>query len=97
MLPSTRVSLADYKARGTDFAVGRSITHLVDSVHFTQSHLSRFLQLADIYVWILQFQARNRGSENFRHAAVFELLRRDGINLFPRKYKEWPARPSGAN
>ncbi|NCB27267.1 MAG: DUF3800 domain-containing protein [Bacteroidia bacterium] len=85
-------SLSDYKIRGTDFAFGREITHLVDSVHFTQSHLSRFLQLADVYVWILQFQARNRGSENPRHRAVLELLRREGINLYPSKYKEWPVR-----
>ncbi len=89
-------SLSDYKARGTDFAFGREITHLVDSVHFTHSHLSRFLQLVDVYVWLLQFQARNRGSDNHRHRAVFELLRRDGVDLFPRKYKEWPGRPSSA-
>lgn len=89
-------ALSDYKARGTDFAFGREITHLVDSVHFTQSHLSRFLQLADVYVWLLQFQARNGGSENPRHLAVLELLRREGINLFARKYKEWPGRPAVA-
>ena len=89
-------SLSDYKARGTDFAFGREITHLVDSVHFTQSHLSRFLQLADVYVWLLQFQVRNRGSDNPRHLAVFELLQREDVNLFPSKYKEWPGRPSVA-
>lgn len=86
-------SLSDYKASGTDFALGQKITHLVDSVHFTQSHLSRFLQLADVYVWLLQFQERNRGSRNQRHAAVFELLQQRGIDLFPAKYKEWPKRP----
>ena len=90
-------SLSDYKARGTDFAFGRDITHLVDSVHFTQSHLSRFLQLADVYVWILQFRSRNRGSENTRHKAVFDLLRRDGIDLSPKKYKEWPKPSAGAS
>jgi len=87
-------SLSDYKARGTDFAFGREITHLVDSVHFTQSHLSRFLQLADVYAWLLQFQVRNRGSDNPRHLAVLEILRRDEVNLFPAKYKEWPGRAS---
>lgn len=89
-------SLSVYKARGTNFAFGREIRHLVDSVHFTQSHLSRFLQLADVYVWLLQFQARNSGSENRRHQAVFQLLRREGVSLFPRKYKEWPKRPADA-
>jgi hypothetical protein len=85
-------SLSHYKARGTEFAYGRDITNLVDSVHFTESHLSRFLQLADVYVWLLQFQSRNADSKNKRHLAVFQLLRREGINLFPRKYKEWPVR-----
>lgn len=83
-------SLSDYKARGTNFAFGRNINNLVDSVHFTQSHLSRFLQLADIYVWLLQFQSRNYNSDNHRHHAIFELLQNEEINLFPRKYKEWP-------
>ncbi len=83
-------TLSGYKARGTDFAFGREIKNLVDSVHFTQSHLSRFLQLADVYVWITQFRARNRGSKDARHSAVFEMLKRDGVSLFPSKYKEWP-------
>jgi hypothetical protein len=85
-------SLSEYKARGTEYAYGREITHLVDSVHFTQSHLSRFLQLADVYVWLLQFRARNANSENPRHQAVFRLLQREGVSIFPRKYKEWPGR-----
>lgn len=84
------MTLSGYRARGTDFAFGRNIHHLVDCVHFTHSHLSRFLQLADVYVWLLQFRNRNRDSDNERHRAVFDLLRRDGADLFPAKYKEWP-------
>jgi hypothetical protein len=83
-------TLSDYRASGTDFALGRDIKHLVDSVHFTHSHLSRFLQLADVYVWLRQFVLRNQGSDNFRHQAVFEILRKDDVDLFPAKYKEWP-------
>jgi hypothetical protein len=83
-------TLSGYRARGTDFAFGRKIHNLVDSVHFTHSHLSRFLQLADVYAWLLQFFKRNHNSGNERHRAVFELLKREGINLFPAKYKEWP-------
>lgn len=83
-------SLSGYRARGTDFMFGRDIHNLVDSVHFTHSHLSRFLQLADVYTWLLQFQNRNRNSDNFRHQAVFNALQRDEINLFPSKYKWWP-------
>lgn len=83
-------TLSSYRVKGTDFAFGRKISSLVDSVHFTHSHLSRFLQLADVYVWLQQFRHRNRGSENIRHRAVFDLLARENVNLFPAKYKEWP-------
>ena len=82
--------LSGYRARGTDFAFGRDIHNLVDSVHFTHSHLSRFLQLADIYTWLLQFINRNHGSENPRHQAIFKSLDRENINIYPSKYKEWP-------
>ena len=84
------VSLSSYRTGGTDFAFGRDIENLVDSVHFTHSHLSRFLQLADIYTWLLQFRNRNRESDNFRHKAIFEIWARDDITIHPSKYKEWP-------
>jgi hypothetical protein len=84
------VSLSGYRAGGTEFAFGRDIHNLVDSVHFTHSHLSRFLQLADIYTWLLQFRNRNRGSENIRHKAIFNIWARDEITIYPSKYKEWP-------
>jgi len=62
----------------------------VDSVHFTHSHLSRFLQLADVYVWLVQFRHRNRTSDNPRHKAVLDLMAREHVDLFPSKHKEWP-------
>jgi hypothetical protein len=83
-------TLSGYRAKGTDFAFGREIKNLVDSVHFTQSHLSRFLQLADIHVWIRQFMNRNRNSKDERHRALLEVLARESVDLFPAKYKEWP-------
>lgn|SRR5690554_3899990 len=84
------ISLSDYRALGTDFAFGRKIHNLVDSVHFTHSHLSRFLQIADIYTWLLQFRNRNRDSDNIRHQVIFDILARDEVTLYPSKYKEWP-------
>lgn len=84
------VSLSSYRAGGTDFAFGRDIENLVDSVHFTHSHLSRFLQLADIYTWLLQFRNRHRGSHNLRHKAIFDIWARDDVTISPSKYKEWP-------
>lgn len=84
------VSLSGYRADGTDFEYGRNIENLVDSVHFTHSHLSRFLQLADVYTWLLQFQNRNAHSKNTRHRAILDILKRPGIDLGASKYKEWP-------
>ena len=83
-------TLSGYRAHGTDFAFGRDIHNLVDSVHFTHSHLSRFLQLADVYTWILQFKNRNRESGDTRHLALFKILQQKDIDLSPSKYKEWP-------
>jgi hypothetical protein len=84
-------TLSGYRAKGTDFAFGREINNLVDSVHFTHSHLSRFIQLADVYTWILQFRNRQRGSKEYRPRAVFNLLEKKELNLFPKKYKIWPS------
>lgn len=84
------VSLSEYRVEGTNFEYGRNIKSLVDSVHFTHSHLSRFLQLADVYTWLLQFINRNRGSINSRHKAIFDILKRSDIDIGPSKYKEWP-------
>ncbi len=83
-------TLSGYRANRTEFAFGRELNHLVDSVHFTHSHLSRFLQLADVYSWILQFMNRNRSSQDPRHQAIFKMLKSEKIKLFPSKYKEWP-------
>jgi hypothetical protein len=83
-------SLSGYRATGTNFEYGRNIENLVDSVHFTHSHLSRFLQLADIYTWLLQFCNRNGRSMNDKHQAILKIWARPDIDLGPSKYKEWP-------
>lgn len=83
-------SLSTYRVNGTDFEYGQPITNLVDSVHFTQSHLSRFLQLADVYTWLKQFRHRNRQSKNDRHLSLLNMCTAEGVDLGPAKYKEWP-------
>lgn len=83
-------SLSSYRVNGTDFQYGQKITNLVDSVHFTHSHLSRFLQLADVYTWLKQFRHRNKDSRNARHMALFDALNDTHTDLGPSKYKEWP-------
>lgn len=83
-------TLSGYRDKGTDFQYGRDIHNLVDSVHFSHSHLSRFLQLADVYTWFLQFRNRNRDSRDRRHRSVLGIFRRSNVDVFPAKYKEWP-------
>jgi len=83
-------SLSSYRVNGTDFQYGQKITNLVDSVHFTHSHLSRFLQLADVYTWLKQFRHRNKDSKTERHRAVFDILGDKYTDLGPSKYMEWP-------
>jgi hypothetical protein len=83
-------SLSQYRAKGTEYQFGGNITNLVESIHFTHSHLSRFLQLADIYTWFLQFQRRNSPKRQKQHEPFFDLLKIGEINLSPSKYKFWP-------
>ena len=64
-------TLSQYRANGTEFAFGHDIKNLVDSVHFTQSHLSRFLQLADVYTWLLQFRTGRRPTHGTGRFSIF--------------------------
>jgi hypothetical protein len=82
------ITLSGWRARGTDYEYGQDITRLVDSVHFTHSHLSRFLQLADAYAWFSQFQGRHRKPTTERQKAVLKILA--NVDHGPKKYKEWP-------
>lgn len=82
-------SLSQYRSTGTQYQLGRPITNLFESVHFTPSHLSRFLQLADAYTWYLQFSRRhNWGKAKYSH--MFDALKERNIQLYPAKYKIWP-------
>jgi hypothetical protein len=87
------VALSQYRSAGTEYDYRKQIDYLFESVHFTPSHLSRFLQLADIYSWICQFKnkyKKERDSPKFKR--FFDQLKE--INLFPSKWKEWPSKKS---
>ena len=85
-------SLSNWRAHRTDYQLGREITNLIDTVHFTESHLSRMLQLADIHIWCRQFRAINR--RNVDISAINESMLKEidncGNALFAKKYKEYP-------
>ncbi|MDB5277956.1 MAG: uncharacterized protein JWR61_2911 [Ferruginibacter sp.] len=83
-------TLSQYREKGTDYQYGGAIPNLFESVHFTHSHLSRFLQLADVHAWFLQFKKRHIINHKKQHEPFIELLKSHHINLSPSKYKIWP-------
>jgi len=85
--------LSDYRATGTPFPFGRNITRLIDTVHFTHSHLSRMLQLADLYVWTLHFCATTYAAGSAQEAMQM-FIRQETRILSPHKYKDWPSKYS---
>ena len=83
-------SLSNWRNSGTDYSLGRKISHLIDTVHFTESHSSRMLQLADIHTWCRQFYCHNRESSNSNHKLMLDQINLNPAALTPRKYKEYP-------
>ncbi len=84
-------NLSRYRITGTDFAHGIDIENIFESVHFTHSHLSRFLQLADAYTWAVQFQKRHQSTSNPHIAKLLKSWKdNEQISFFPTKYKYWP-------
>lgn len=86
---ATATALSGYRADGTWYDFGRNISRLIDTVHFTHSHLSRMLQLADLYAWTLQFCAKSF-AEGTPQRDMQEFIRCDTKILWAHKYKEWP-------
>jgi uncharacterized protein DUF3800 len=86
-------TLSQYREYGTSYQFGMELTHLIDTVHFTDSHHSRMLQLADIYVWLLQLC---NGSDPEAHPKklVVEFVKEKTNLLSPNKYKIWPTSQS---
>lgn len=82
--------LSGWKNYSTEYQLGREINHLIDTVHFTHSHLSRLLQLADIHIWCRQFRALNRKPEKHASKLMLEEIGKCGKALFPSKYKQYP-------
>lgn len=85
--PNVR-SLAGFRKSGTDFAFGRAITHIVDTIHHTRSHESRLLQLADIYAFAMSLKAQE--SKAWRRVAIIEHINSLANFAWPTKFKNWP-------
>lgn len=86
--------LSHYRtAGGTPHYFGQEITNLIDTVHFSRSHLSRLLQLADAYTWSQQFAMTGR-HDSYPGSALITFRREETELLAPDKYKDWPTKGS---
>lgn len=86
-------SLSGYRAAGTAYRFGKTLTHLVDTVHFTHSHNSRMLQLADMHVWLRQLcSAGDKGQ--WHRKQIIEHVRSISDCLRANRYKVWPTADS---
>lgn len=68
------VDFSEYKSQGkTPMYFGRPLGRLLDTVYFTQSHHSRFLQVADLLVYMAgRFENRGAVAERWHEQAVAE-------------------------
>ena len=86
-------TLSHYREYGTSYQFGMELTHLIDTVHFTDSHHSRMLQLADLYVWLLQL-CINSDPEAHPQNLVVGYVKEHTNLLSPNKRKIWPTSQS---
>lgn len=80
-------SLSHYRRGGTHWARGREIQNIVDTVHFAQSHHSRLIQLADVFLYCTQFHWQDN-STHWR-AAIDKEIVQSGV-LKCHKSRTWP-------
>ena len=83
-------NLSHYRRYGTNYEFGEELNNLIDTVHFTNSHHSRMLQLADLYVWLLQLNFNSSPEKSYAHGLVINHVRERTDILMPTKYKIWP-------
>ena len=90
VIGSSVASLSRFREGGTYWRKGQEIENIIDTVHFAQSHHSRLIQLADIFLYSLQFQMRDANAEwreAFKKIFVEKQLDYGCIG------KEWPTQP----
>jgi len=85
---SSVASLSRFRTGGTDWSRGREITNIIDTVHFARSHHSRMIQLADIYLYCLQFMLGNNQAR--WRAKVAETIEATNA-LTSTKCRIWPS------
>ncbi len=85
------VDFSEYKTSGkTPMYFGRPLGRLVDTVHFTRSHHSRFLQVADVVVYMAgRYLNRSTAPVKWHDAQVFETWNRI-MTSADLKVQHWP-------
>jgi hypothetical protein len=74
------VDFSEYKSQGkTPMYFGRPLGRLLDTVYFTQSHHSRFLQVADLLVIASTPIAVELRQKHLRHHAALQLRERAAV------------------
>jgi hypothetical protein len=85
--------LSQYRLFGTPYHFGTKLEYLIDTVHFTDSHHSRMLQLADLYVWVMQLISTGDANK-YPASLIFDYVRVNNGICTPSRYKEWPTEQS---
>lgn len=83
-------SLSQFRQGGTSWDRKREITNIIDTVHFAKSHHSRMIQLADIYLYCLQFNMQENTS--FARSKIAAIITESGI-LKATVARVWPSEP----
>ena len=79
---------AKYRSRGTPWDYGIEISGIIDAVHFCQSHHTRMVQLADVYIFIVTHRWGSR--KGWMADLLTQSLK--GLDLYAHRYKDWPNR-----
>ena len=87
MIGSSVASLSRFRAGGTQWHRGRNIENIIDTVHFARSHHSRMIQLADVFLYCLQFMVQDN-SKGWRKG-VADVIVASGIQTCSR-VRVWP-------
>lgn len=82
-------NLSRFRRDGTSYHFGIKLTHLIDTVHFTNSHHNRMLQLADLYVWLTHL-CHSGDHDKFPRKDIIDHVRKTTTLLTPTRSKIWP-------
>lgn len=88
---ASATALSKYRESGTSYYYGTKITRLIDSIYYGESHFSRLLQIADSFIWLLQFAKQtlptDKGFELSKHInSETNLLDIDRCRIWPNVF-----------